>query len=352
MNLITRIILTFSLSQISFAQVTIAPHAIEQVFTEINLISPSNFSKSLLAEQKQNAAIAKLCKEIEQTFHRYGWKDRPCDGVTWQADLMSSEGRPLIYAQFGKGEDTTLLLGGVHPDEITPVHLAFKMARTIQNSSLDNNIRVIVAPLVNPDGFLRGRNDVTRTNAHGVDLNRNFFTADWYEKAQHFWSLRGKRALAHFPGYFPNSEVETIFQIQLIDNYKPDKIISIHAPLGFLDYDGPGSGILRPLTATESKAKRLVKTIAENSRNYKVVDYSFFPGSLGNYAGNERNIPTVTLELETTNPRKVDEYWRRFQPGLQQAIHYPFKINPDQGAVSKANNTTAFSDFYFKPKAK
>ena len=38
--------------------------------------------------------------------------------------------------------------------------------------------------------------------------------------------------------------------IKMIDQLKPDKILSIHAPLGFLDYDGPGDG-RRALTPTE-----------------------------------------------------------------------------------------------------
>ena len=41
--------------------------------------------------------------------------------------------------------------------------------------------RIIIAPLVNPDGFVR--QNPTRTNANGVDPNRNFFTEDWHSKA-------------------------------------------------------------------------------------------------------------------------------------------------------------------------
>ena len=131
--------------------------------------------------------------------------------------------------------------------------------------------------------------------------------------------------------------------MQLIDRYHPDKIVSVHAPLGFLDYDGPGDQKPRHLSKTEEKAKQLVKSIAAKSRNYRVVDYTFFPGSLGNYAGNERHIPTVTLELATTNPKKVDEYWKQFLPGILQSITYPFKKQPDSLA---SPNATPFSAEY------
>jgi murein peptide amidase A len=56
-----------------------------------------------------------------------------------------------------------------------------------------------------------------------------------------------------------------------------------------------------------------------------VLDFAFYPGSLGNYAGNERHVPTVTLELSSTNPRFADKYWREFFPGLRAAVKYEFK---------------------------
>ena len=89
-----------------------------------------------------------------------------------------------------------------------------------------------------------------------------------------------------FSGYLPNSEIETLFQIELLDRFKPDKIISIHAPLGFLDYDGPGDRKPKDLSKSERSQKPCTNDV-EKSRNYRLVDYSFYPGSLGNFAGAE-----------------------------------------------------------------
>ncbi len=60
----------------------------------------------------------------------------------------------------------------------------------------------------------------------------------------------------------------------------------------------------------------------------------FFPGSLGNYAGQERGIPTFTLELPTANPNKAFEYWEKFKSGIQTVIHYEV---PDSVAFSIAS---------------
>lgn len=326
------------------AQMAMAPDVFKESFAKVAFVSPANFSASLFAQQSKEKAIKDFCAHVNKQFRRYRWNDDACGTVKWQVDLKSPNGSPLIYAEFGNGAETTLVLGGVHPEELTPVPIAFRMARylTENNGVLSEGVRVIVAPLVNPDGFLK---DVpTRTNAHGVDLNRNFFTLDWYNNAQKLWRERRQKVLAHFPGYFPNSEIETIFQIQLIDRFHPDKILSIHAPLGFLDYDGPGDGQIE-LTPTELRAKRLVKAISEKSQNYKVVDYTFYPGSLGNYAGNERHIPTVTLELETTEPSKVETYWTQFLPGMMQSIHYPFSSVPALEA-KEGDNASPFSSIY------
>ena len=113
--------------------------------------------------------------------------------------------------------------------------------------------------------------------------------------------------------------------MHLIDTYKPDKIVSIHAPLGFLDYDGPGDRKPSGLSAKEKNAKDLAKVISLEVGDYKVVDYAFFPGSLGNYAGNERGIPTVTVELKSSDPKKFYSYWKKFRPGLIASIKHNAK---------------------------
>ena len=55
------------------------------------------------------------------------------------------------------------------------------------------------------------------------------------------------------------------------------------------------------------------------------------------------HIPTVTLELETTNAKRVDEYWNQFLPGMIQSITYPFK---KKSSTSKPEDATRFSTLY------
>jgi hypothetical protein len=61
-------------------------------------------------------------------------------------------------------------------------------------------------------------------------------------------------------------------------SFKPDVIVSIHAPYGLLDFDGP---VMPP-----TRLGRLY-----------LDQVGVFPGSLGNYAGVQNAMPVVTVEL-------------------------------------------------------
>ena len=131
-------------------------------------------------------------------------------------------------------------------------------------------------PLLNPDGLLRVPE--TRTNARGVDLNRNFPTPQWQDSALPYWVERTGRDPRRYPGPAPQSEPETRWLLQHIEAFRPNLIISVHAPYGVLDYDGPDE----PPQHLGFLTLHLLGT---------------YPGSLGNYAGTYLGVPVVTLEL-------------------------------------------------------
>ncbi len=279
----------------------------------------SSMEKSELSQEKTN--LRNFCQRLAQEFRRYGWEQTPCGSAPWLIYGNSPKGHPLAFLEIGADGPVTLILSGVHPDEINPVPIAYALADHLKGDGdpLLHDRRVVIAPLVNPDGFLKEY--PTRTNGIGVDLNRNFPTKDWASKATRRWKQKGKDP-RRFPGESAASEIETKFMMHLIDTYKPDKIVSIHAPLGFLDYDGPGDRKPSGLSEKEKKAKDLAKVISLEVGDYKVVDYAFFAGSLGNYAGNERGIPTVTVELKSSDPKKFSSYWKKFRPGLIASIKH------------------------------
>ena len=328
----------------AYSQMTVSGFSMDSGFLAVPLVTKDTFKTFVVDTKEASALVKPFCDELTARFAKFKWDHNPCGTVPWKTTIKSHNGKPLIYAEFGDGEETTLFLSGVHPDELTPLPMGFRLARYLNDHKelwVKQGVRIVIAPLVNPDGFLLPR-VAQRTNFNGVDLNRNLFTADWYNRAKKWWVDRRERSPSHFPGHFPNSEIETLFQIKLIEEFNPDKILSMHAPLGFLDYDGPGSASPRRLSASEKTAKRIVHAISASTRNYRIVDYSFYPGSLGNYAGNERNIPTLTLEFETTDPTRVDQYWNQFLPGFKEMIRYPFK----NSAANTFRGPSLFFDGY------
>jgi len=180
-----------------------------------------------------------------------------------------------------------LLLGGIHGDELTSVTLAFdwisrlRAAQALPESTA-GAIAWRVVPLLNPDGLLHA--PALRVNAHGVDLNRNFPTADWERDAQPYWVQRTRRDPRRFPGPQPLSEPESRWLLGQIEAFRPDLIVSVHAPYGLLDFDGPPPA-----------PRRL--------GDLQLDPVGVYPGSLGNYGGLVRRLPVMTLELR--NARRI-----------------------------------------------
>ena len=198
-------------------------------------------SDGLFKGSIQSKEVIKYCDKVDQKNYQYGWPQGECIRYDWIWVRKSFWGN-LIWVHFGEPEsvaaDTTIIFCGVHGDEITPMKFCYDVMNFI--SSLGQELkgnRVIVAPLVTPDSYLKKY--PTRTNARGVDVNRNFPTRDWDKDALRLWKSRYRRSKRRFPGKVSKSEQETYFQINLINRYKPSKIISVHAPLTIIDYDGP-----------------------------------------------------------------------------------------------------------------
>jgi protein MpaA len=149
----------------------------------------------------------------------------------------------------------------------------------------------VLLPAANPDGLAYN----SRSNANGVDLNRNFSTANRANSAEF-----GRTAL---------SEPEARAIQQLIRQYSPDRIVSIHQPMGCIDYDGPGYAI----------ASRMAQYCS-----LPVKKLGAKPGSLGSYAGLTLGIPIITLELSQSDSGvSSDSLWQRYGKALLAAVTYP-----------------------------
>ncbi len=166
-----------------------------------------------------------------------------------------------------------LIIGVFHGEEPQGYHAVKNyLNNVIKNNSFKNNVYFI--PCLNPDGMEKNE----RKNSNGVDLNRNFPTKNW--------ELSGIKS-DYFGGNKPASEDETKFVLEIIDEIKPDFILTLHSPYAVVNYDGPAKNEAEIIS-------RLTGYQVQSDIGYPT------PGSFGTYCGVERNIPIITLEYSDT----------------------------------------------------
>jgi protein MpaA len=180
----------------------------------------------------------------------------------------SVEGRPIEMVQFGGLASPVLVMAAIHGDEPTSKYVADRLIERLTSDGVEN---VVVIPCANPDGLEADQ----RINSNGVDLNRNFPATNW----KHTHPGR------NFGGTKPLSEPETKALLDVFTSLTPRLIISIHSMDKPCDnYDGPGEAIAQ---------------LMSRHNHYPVRDNIGYPtpGSLGSWAGIDRQIPIITLEL-------------------------------------------------------
>ncbi|OQX10052.1 MAG: hypothetical protein BWK80_46160 [Desulfobacteraceae bacterium IS3] len=211
----------------------------------------------------------------------------------YHAAGFSVEGRSIEYFEIGDGEDVTVIIAAIHGNEQAGMLIAKRLIRYLQDQpQLLKNRKVVILPEANPDGTAVN----TRCNARGVDLNRNFFTENRINN-----DLFGMAAF---------SEPETRVIDQILREYVPDRIISIHEPLACVDYDGPGG-------------EELAAYMADYCR-LPLKKLGARPGSLGSYTEENLNIPIVTLELpEDSGELDSEMLWFFYGKAIIASVIYP-----------------------------
>jgi protein MpaA len=284
---------------------------------------------------RADTSVADLMTEIKNTYAKTKWSDTLFKLNDWKMyEKKTKEGRPLVYFVCGENkENTTLLLSSVHGDEVTPIYYGLRLVSWIKGEpDICKKYRVVVAPLVNPDGALKSK--PTRTNSNGVDLNRNFPTEDFSDLAIKKWKTDYKSDPRRYPGEKAASEIETQFQMWLIDEFKPNKILTVHSPLNFFDYDGPEDAVIQNFTKEYlNSCKNLKLAVKKASGTYNFLKFGYFPGSLGHYSGKEKGVPTLTLELPSTDAGRAKQYFEMLKKGLRALIMH--KIEGQSGISAK-----------------
>ncbi len=225
-----------------------------------------------------------------------------CEAAKLQPSAARSvQGRTLWMRDIKPSEVSfrVLVVGAIHGDELSSASVALHwigLAAQMQTPATQG-IYWRFVPVLNPDGVLSA--SPKRVNANGVDLNRNFPTPNWARDTKVYWEQGTRKDPRRWPGIKPLSEPESQFLYRELQTFKPNLIVSIHAPFGVLDFDGP---VVPP--------KKLGSLL--------LAQVGIFPGSLGNYGGVQRGVPVVTVELPNALRTPRDEEIRRMWMDLLQ----------------------------------
>ncbi len=191
-------------------------------------------------------------------------------------------GEPMLRVQIGPedAEKVGFLLAGIHATEWIGVHVALETLRRLAADPPTDRC-IVAMPLLNPDGYrlvhedrVAGRWRFRRTNANGVDLNRNWPT--------HYSPWKPLGRLLPFlgtSGPHPCSEPEIAAAVQQLDRVKDrvDRAMSMHSFGRMILL--PWGGRLREPPGIERLREAGERLAIELDQTYTVVQVSrWVPG--------------------------------------------------------------------------
>lgn len=275
-------------------------------------VTKKNLDDEALAEE-----LDSFCQRIDVKLSSVSHAECLSIGLLYDG-ASSNKATPLLFKDFGAVDDESaarvLLIGGVHGDEYSSVSIVFKWLAMLEED-LGEHFKWRIIPVLNPDGLLRPPRMSQRMNANGVDLNRNFPTPNWEDEAHAYWVKNALKNKRRYPGPAPLSEPETAWLVEQIESFQPHAVVSVHAPHGVVDFDGPRV----PPRQLGPLELRLLGT---------------YPGSMGRYIGIHKGIPLLTLELESAfgMPAQDEVYdiWYDMIGWLHEKIALPLKLAEDK----------------------
>jgi protein MpaA len=181
----------------------------------------------------------------------------------------SVQGRPIVAVhRWRPGATRTLLvIGNMHGDE----QAGLRVVHRLRTHSFPPAVDLWLIRSMNPDGTAADR----RTNAHGVDLNRNF---------PRLWRSEGK-GTSHWSGPSAGSEPETRALLRFVRRIQPRTTIVFHQPLFGVD-------------SYRAKSMTLVRRLSRES-GLPVKSFDCHGGCHGTFTGWLKRTPgrAVTVEF-------------------------------------------------------
>jgi protein MpaA len=189
----------------------------------------------------------------------------------WSRFYRSTEQRPIETVITGSGPERIAILASLHGDETQSVSLVEELARwTREQPESRRKASVLFIRSPNPDGLFSR----SPWNVSGVDLNRNFPSANWQE-------LKNGRS-----GNRSASEAETRVIVRILSDFHPTLVVHLKdtRQSGVVNYEGD----IQP--RAEQIAEMLSVPVVSGLGGKTT-------GSVENYAMTRLSCPSLTLLL-------------------------------------------------------
>jgi len=196
----------------------------------------------------------------------------------------SVNGRPIIAYTFGSGATTILFTGGMHGMEPSGATTMQAWVKYLQMNSdkIPNDKRIVVVPNTNPDGIATN----TRNNSRGVNIDRNFATANWSASID---SEGGQSSTGG--GTSPASEPETQTLVTLTRQLHPRLAVSFHSQGSLVGANKYADSITIGDIYASTVHYTTMYYNTEATMGYTMT------GEYEDWMGEQLNIPAILIEL-------------------------------------------------------
>jgi len=227
-----------------------------------------------------------------------------------------------------------LVVAGQHPREWNSLLIAQTFLESLKREDLAD-VKLVVVPNANPAGLVRSKtvNRMQRGNARNVDLNRNFPTEHFQEKAP-------TQNMPWTNGDKDGSEPETLILMGLIKELQPKTVLNLHCFGRLIILPHSYTTELPPEWPVLHEHAELMRQVLKACMGH---DYNILPfrkiyeghGPLMEWCYS-RGIACFTFEFGTSFERD-DETVRRGKEALRKLIEIASAV-PRLGAMRKATS--------------
>ena len=295
-------------------------------------------STAIVDVSKQKYSYSEMLDDLAQLSHRYP------DVVSYEFQDTTYQGRqiPLVVLGNPNAERYVMVQASMHAREYMSALLVMALIehyaescrrgtiyKDVSLAELFQRVCMVIVPMANPDGVeiaQRGEDgavtddvrrwvrnntragvyyDQIKSNARGVDVNRNFRNGFGRGNMR-----KSAKAYAYYAGAEPLSEVESRFLL---------RVAGMHDYALFLNYHTKGNlvyyGCMNAPSDVNAAAKRL-SLIIKRHTGYPLYGPNTTPqnGSWADEVEVTFRRPSATIELGTRNPVPISEFpgiWRK-----------------------------------------